>query len=213
MTGLRVRRLGQRDYEEVWHAMRAFTEARTQQTSDELWLVQHAPVFTVGQNGRMEHILDPGDIPVLKVDRGGQVTYHGPGQLLVYALLDLRRMSLGVRQLVSILEQAVIGLLREQGIEAKARPEAPGVYVREDKIGSIGLRVRKGWCYHGLSLNVAMDLAPFERIHPCGYRGLRMTQLSALGGAADPDEVGSALVGHLLQLLSTHRRGGNELFN
>lgn len=178
---LRVRRWpGLQDYRSTWEAMRAFNEARTAQTADELWLLEHEPVFTLGQAGRPEHILDAGRIPVVHSDRGGQVTYHGPGQLVAYLLLDLRRRGIGVKGLVTLLERSVIGLLAQHGIEADTRPEAPGVYVRGAKIASLGLRVRGGCCYHGLALNVAMDLRPFERINPCGYAGLRITQLSDL---------------------------------
>lgn len=178
---LRVRRwAGLQDYRSTWEAMRGFNEVRTPQTADELWLLEHEPVFTLGQAGRPEHILDAGRIPVVHSDRGGQVTYHGPGQLVAYLLLDLRRRGIGVKRLVTILERSIIGLLARQGIEANSRPGAPGVYVRGAKIASLGLRVRNGCCYHGLALNVAMDLRPFERINPCGYPGLRVTQLSDL---------------------------------
>jgi lipoyl(octanoyl) transferase len=197
-----VRRLGRCDYLEVWRAMRAFTDARTEHTPDELWLLEHPPVFTLGQAGRAEHLLCPGAIPVLQVDRGGQVTYHGPGQLVAYVLLDLKRRGLGVRELVSVLERAVIELLADYGLLGEALPRAPGVYVDGAKIASIGLRVRRGCSYHGLSLNVAMDLAPFQRINPCGYQGLAMTQLRALGGPDDLDQVGDDLARHLLKWLS-----------
>ncbi len=179
-TTLVVRDLGLRDYQPVFEAMKVFTTARDESTPDELWLLEHPPVFTQGLNGKPEHLLAPGDIPVIAVDRGGQVTYHGPGQAVCYCLLDLRRARLGVRELVTLLEQTVIGLLRDYDITAHARPEAPGVYVGGRKIASLGLRVRRGCCYHGLSFNVAMDLQPFSRINPCGYPGLQVTQLSAL---------------------------------
>lgn len=176
-----VRRLaGLQDYRSTWEAMRGFNEARTAHTEDELWLLEHTPVFTLGQAGRPEHILDAGSIPVVHSDRGGQVTYHGPGQLVAYLLLDMRRRGLGVKRLVNLLERSIIELLARQGIEANARPDAPGVYVMGAKIASLGLRVRGGCCYHGLALNVAMDLRPFRRINPCGYPGLRVTQLSDL---------------------------------
>ncbi|WP_210756900.1 lipoyl(octanoyl) transferase LipB [Caldichromatium japonicum] len=158
--------------------MRAFTEMRGPTTPDELWLLEHAPVFTLGQAGLPEHLLDPGTIPVIQSDRGGQVTYHGPGQLIAYLLFDLRRAGIGVRYLVERLEQAVIDLLHGYGIRGERRPGAPGVYVAEAKIAALGLRVRNGCCYHGLALNVAMDLAPFARINPCGYPGLAVTQLA-----------------------------------
>lgn len=177
---LRVRRLGLQPYEPVWRAMQQFTDERNEQTNDEIWLVQHPPVFTLGQAGKPEHLLNPGDIPVVKVDRGGQVTYHGPGQLVAYPLLDLRRAGLGVRQLVTLLEQSLIGVLSNWGIEAAARPDAPGVYVDGAKIASLGLRVRRGCSFHGLALNLEMDLEPFLRINPCGYPGLAMTQLAQL---------------------------------
>jgi lipoyl(octanoyl) transferase len=165
--------------------MKKFTENRDADTPDEIWWVEHDPVFTQGQAGKEEHLLMPGDIPVVKVDRGGQVTYHGPGQIVGYPLLDLKRKGLGVRQLVTALENAMIHALASVGIEAYARPDAPGVYVRGDsgqhlKIGSLGIRVRRGRSYHGLSLNVNMDLSPFLRINPCGYQGLEMTQISNL---------------------------------
>lgn len=170
--------LGLQPYGETWQRMRAFTDGRASDTADEIWLVQHPPVFTQGVAGRVEHLLDPGAIPVVQTDRGGQVTYHGPGQLVAYPLLDLRRRGLGVRDLVTLLEQAVVEFLGRWGIAAAARPEAPGVYVQGKKIASLGLRVRRGCSYHGLSLNVNMDLAPFLRINPCGYNGLQMTQLA-----------------------------------
>lgn len=182
---LRVRVLGRRDYVSVWRAMQAFTENRDIDSGDELWLVEHPPGYTLGLNGKPEHVLDPGAIPVIVVDRGGQVTYHGPGQIVVYALLDLRRLGWGPRQLVMALEQAVIDLLAEHGISAVGRREAPGVYVNEAKIAAVGLRVRRGCCYHGLSFNVAMDLDPFSRINPCGYPGMAVTQLTDLTAAGD----------------------------
>jgi lipoyl(octanoyl) transferase len=180
MSALVVRELGRRDYVPVWQAMQSFTDRRDADTGDELWLVEHPPVFTLGLNAKAEHLLDPGDIPVVQVDRGGQVTYHGPGQVVVYALLDLRRLGLGPRQIVTALERGVIDLLAEQGIAAVGRRDAPGVYVDGAKIAALGLRVRRGCCYHGLSLNLAMDLEPFSRINPCGYPGLQVTQLSDL---------------------------------
>ena len=186
---VQVRQLGRIDYQTAFAAMQAFTEARDAATLDELWLLEHPPVFTLGLNGRPEHLLAPGAIPVIRVDRGGQVTYHGPGQLVVYVLLDLRRAQLGVRQLVTLLEQTVIELLAHYGVTAHARPEAPGVYVGPAKIASLGLRVRRGCSYHGLSLNRDMDLEPFSRINPCGYPGLRVTQLRDLGIFAGLEEV------------------------
>ena len=165
------------DYMPVWDAMREFTAARTPATPDELWLLPHAPVFTQGQAGKPEHLLQTGDIPVVQIDRGGQVTYHGPGQLVVYLLLDVRRSGLGVRELVERIEQSVIDLLAARGIAAEAQRKAPGVYVNGAKIAALGLRIRQGCSYHGLSFNIDMDLGPFGRINPCGYQGMRVTQL------------------------------------
>lgn len=196
-----IRSLQHRDYESVWQAMKSFTDQRTPATTDEVWLIEHPPVFTLGQNGKQEHILNAGAIPVIHVDRGGQVTYHGPGQLMVYVLLDIRRRQLGVRGLVSGLEQTIIALLADYGIEARARPDAPGVYVGDTKICSIGLRIRRGCSYHGIALNVAMDLEPFERINPCGFRNLIMTQISSLGGPADLAAVAQKTMHHLVAIL------------
>jgi lipoyl(octanoyl) transferase len=176
-----VRRLGRVEYAPAWRAMQAFTDARDPATPDELWFLEHEAVFTQGLNGKSEHLLDPGDIPVVGIDRGGQVTYHGPGQLVMYALVDLRRRGIGVRELVMALERSVVALARRHGIEAAGRRDAPGVYVRGSKLASIGLRVRRGCSYHGLALNVDLDLAPFRRINPCGMAGLSMTRLSDLG--------------------------------
>ncbi len=198
---LHVRRLGRTDYRPTWEAMRAFTDARDAGTPDELWLTEHPPVFTQGQAGRAEHLLDPGDIPVVPIDRGGQITYHGPGQILAYLLLDLRRRNLGVRELVERMEQSVIALLAEYGIAAHGRRDAPGVYVGAAKIAALGLRVRHGRCYHGLALNVDLDLEPFSRINPCGYPGLAVTRLTDLGGPADLEAVGSRLAEHLSRTL------------
>ena len=178
------RRLGVRDYGSAWQAMRAFTDSRNADTPDELWTLQHPPVFTLGQAGRPEHLLAPGDIPVVRSDRGGQVTYHGPGQVIAYLLCDLRRAGIGIRTLVQRLEQAVIDLLAQYGIQGNLRQGAPGVYVDGRKIASLGLRVRRGCTYHGLSLNANMDLEPFSRINPCGYPGLDVTHMAGLGVAA-----------------------------
>lgn len=175
-----MRQLGLQDYRPVWQSMTDFTNQRTPETPDELWLVEHPPVFTQGQAGKPEHLLLPGDIPVIQTDRGGQVTYHGPGQLVAYPLLDLRRLKLGVRDLVSAIEQTIVATLAVYGIEAYPKPDAPGVYVAGDKIASLGLRVRRGCSFHGLALNVDMDLEPFQRINPCGYEGLAMTQMRDL---------------------------------
>ena len=179
---LGFRELGQVDYEPTWHAMQQFTSSRDANTADEVWLLEHAPVFTQGQAGKAEHVLFPGDIPVVQVDRGGQVTYHGPGQLVAYLLLDVRRSALGVRELVSRIERSLIDLLAGYGIEANAKPDAPGVYVNGAKIASLGLRIRGGRSFHGLALNVDMDLQPFKRINPCGYAGMAMTQMADLIG-------------------------------
>ena len=194
-----VRELGLQPYQQVWQDMRHFTDQRTASTADELWLLQHTPVFTLGKNGKPEHILDAADVPVIKSDRGGQVTYHGPGQIVVYTLLDLKRMNIGVRELVTRIENSVINLLGEYGITAAARKDAPGVYVGNSKIAALGLRVRKGCSFHGLSLNVDMDLAPFARINPCGYQGLEVTQLSALTDVSDFSNVEQRLLSHLTQ--------------
>lgn len=191
---LLVRRLGRQPYEPVWHAMQAFTDAREPATSDELWLVEHDPVFTLGQAGKPEHLLAPGAIPVIHVDRGGQVTYHGPGQIVAYPLLDLRRLHLGVRELVRRIEQAVIDTLAEWNIQAIRHDGAPGVYIADAKIASLGLRVRHGCTFHGLAFNVAMDLEPFHRINPCGYAGLRMTQMLDLGGPSRLRDVEDVLI-------------------
>ncbi|ASL27833.1 lipoyl(octanoyl) transferase LipB [Azotobacter chroococcum] len=172
-----VRELGLLDYLPTWQAMQRFTNGRGPETGDELWLLEHSPVFTQGQAGKAEHLLFPGDIPVVQVDRGGQVTYHGPGQLVGYLLLDVRRLGIGVRELVSRIERSLIELLAGYGVEAYAKADAPGVYVGEMKIASLGLRIRNGCSFHGLALNVDMDLAPFQRINPCGYAGMVMTQL------------------------------------
>lgn len=177
--------------------MQAFTDRRDPDTPDEIWLVEHPPVFTLGQAGRPEHILDAGGIPVVRTDRGGQVTYHGPGQVVAYVLVDLRRAGLGIRRLVTLIEESVISLLAGYGIAGRARPDAPGVYVDASKVASLGLRVRRGCSFHGVSLNVAMDLSPFSRINPCGYPGLQVTQLAILGASTDLRRVGSALAREL----------------
>ena len=193
-----VRRLGLVAYEPTWRAMQRFTELRDASTRDEIWLLQHPPVFTLGMNGRREHLLDAGEIPVIQVDRGGQVTYHGPGQLVLYPLLDLRRLGLGIRALVVALEEAVIAYAAELGITAVGRRDAPGVYVDGAKLASIGLRVRRGASYHGASLNVSVDLEPFRRIDVCGYRGLAVTRLADLGGGVEVDAAGEGVARHLI---------------
>lgn len=173
-----IRQLGTIDYVECWHAMQHLTNTRDADTPDELWLLEHPRVFTQGQAGKSEHVLAPGDIPVIPVDRGGQVTYHGPGQLVVYLMIDLRRRKLGARALVTLIENAIIATLAKHDIEAAPRPNAPGVYTADKKIASLGLRIRKGSSFHGLALNIDMDLEPFRRINPCGYQGLEMCQVS-----------------------------------
>lgn len=193
----RVRRLGRQPYEPVWRAMQRFTDARDAATPDELWVVEHEPVFTLGQAGKAEHVLAPGDIPVVQVDRGGQVTYHGPGQLVVYPLLDLPRLKIGVRDYVCRIEQAIIDTLADWNIEAVRRDGAPGVYVADAKIAALGIRVRRGRTFHGLAFNVAMDLEPFRRINPCGYQGLQVVALGDLGGPSSIDGVAPQVLEHL----------------
>jgi lipoyl(octanoyl) transferase len=197
---LRLRRLGLADYEPVWRAMQKFTDERTETSDDELWLVQHPPVFTQGQAGKAEHLLAPGDIPVIQVDRGGQVTYHGPGQIVAYPLIDLRRRGLGVRDFVSRIEESIIRVLAHYGVDGQRVPGAPGIYVDSDKIASLGLRVRRGRSFHGLAFNIDMNLEPFQRINPCGYAGLQVTQLSALSKAR-LEEAEDRLVGEFVALL------------
>lgn len=197
-----VRQLGLRPWEPVSQAMHLFTDSRQADTPDELWLVEHPPVFTQGQAGKAEHLLMPGDIPVVQSDRGGQVTYHGPGQQVMYVLIDLKRRKLGVRQLVTAIEQTVVETLAHYDVLAYARPDAPGVYVDGKKICSLGLRIRQGCSFHGLALNIAMDLTPFQRINPCGYAGLEMTQLSAFQADVTPEAVQPVLIEKFLQQLS-----------
>ncbi len=192
-----VRDLGRRAYAPVWHQMQAFTDARDASTPDELWLVEHDPVFTLGQAGKPEHVLAPGDIPVLHVDRGGQVTYHGPGQIVAYPLFDLKRMKIGVREYVCGIEQAVIDTLADWNIQGERKPGAPGVYVAGAKVAALGIRVRRGCTFHGLAFNIAMDLEPFLRINPCGYEGLQVVAVSDLGGPSGPEAVKPALLDHL----------------
>ena len=189
-----VRDLGRQAYEPVWRAMQRFTDVRDEATPDEVWLVEHDPVFTLGQAGKPEHVLMPGDIPVLHVDRGGQVTYHGPGQIVVYPLLDLRRLKIGVRDYVHRIEQAVIDTLAEWNIGATRRDGAPGVYVNDAKVAALGIRVRRGCTFHGLAFNAAMDLEPFHRINPCGYAGLQVTSMLDLGGPSSPEAVKPVLL-------------------
>lgn len=196
-----LRQLGLQPYEPVSQTMHSFTNHRDESTLDELWLVQHQAVFTQGQAGKAEHLLMPGDIPVIQSDRGGQVTYHGPGQQVLYVMVDLKRNKVGVRQLVTALEETVINTLAHFKIESRARPDAPGVYVGEQKICSLGLRIRKGSSFHGLALNVAMDLTPFQRINPCGYAGMQMTQVSALAPGVGIADVHPILVQEFVHLL------------
>ena len=205
-----IRHLGLQDYATVYGAMCRFTELRDSDTNDEFWFLEHSALFTLGINGQRHNVLDAGDIPVIQTDRGGQVTYHGPGQLVVYPLLDMRRAGLGLRQLVSGLENAVIALLRDYGIGAEIRSQAPGVYVRDAKIASLGLRIRRGCCYHGLALNVTTDLEPFHRINPCGFEGLQLTRIVDLGGPADMETVAGDLLQHLLNHLELPKIGFRE---
>ena len=196
-----LRWLGRAAYEPTWRAMQRLVDERGPDTRDEFWFLEHPPVFTLGMNARPEHLLAPGDIPVVQIDRGGQVTYHGPGQLVVYPLLDLDRARLGVRALVEGIERAIVATVAQWGIEALGRRDAPGVYVGARKLASVGLRIRRGCSYHGLALNVAMDLEPFRRINPCGYAGLEMTQVSELGGPSDLGVVADTLAPRLLAAL------------
>ncbi|AZV71757.1 TPA: lipoyl(octanoyl) transferase LipB [Vibrio parahaemolyticus] len=200
-----VKRLGRQDYEPVWKAMHEFTDQRTEETPDEVWLVEHNPVFTQGQAGKAEHLINTGDIPVVQSDRGGQVTYHGPGQLVAYFLINLRRKKLGVRDLVTTIENLVINTLKAYNIDSAARPDAPGVYVDGKKICSLGLRIRKGCSFHGLALNVNMDLTPFLRINPCGYAGMEMVQVSQFNGPSNVETVEKQLIEELVTLLDYER--------
>ncbi|WP_188053254.1 lipoyl(octanoyl) transferase LipB [Iodobacter fluviatilis] len=202
MPELIVKQLGMVEYEPTWRAMQAFTDSRTAETSDEIWLVEHPPVYTQGQAGKPEHLLAATDIPVVQIDRGGQVTYHGPGQVVAYVLLDVRRLGIGVRELVRKLEQSVIDTLADYGIIAYGKVDAPGVYVHpelgEAKIASLGLRIRNGCCFHGLALNVNMDLTPFDWINPCGYAGMRVTQLADFVA----DATSAAIAGKLAEKIT-----------
>ncbi|UXY17346.1 lipoyl(octanoyl) transferase LipB [Chitiniphilus purpureus] len=203
-----IRQLGLQPYEPTWHAMQRFTDARGSGTQDEIWLLEHPPVFTLGQGGKPEHILRRGAIPIVRIDRGGQVTYHGPGQLMAYTLLDLRRLGLGIRELVRRLENSVIALLADYDIAAYGKVDAPGVYVRdaageEAKIAALGLRIRNGCCFHGLCLNVAMDLSPYDAINPCGYQGLRVTQLADFGVAQTPASIAAKMAAKILQQINS----------
>ena len=199
MTDIVIRQLGLQAYEPVYQRMQQFNAARTAHTTDELWLLQHPPVFTMGLNAKPEHVLNAANVPVVHIDRGGQVTYHGPGQLIAYLLVDLKRNNLGVRQMVTSMEQAVIALLSTHAIDSTARSDAPGVYVEGSKVAALGLRIKRHSSYHGLSLNIDMDLRPFEQINPCGYEGLQVTQLRDLGVTDTVDSIEQQLMTHLLQ--------------
>jgi len=199
MSAISIRNLGLRDYEPVWRAMQDFTNARDGDTSDEIWFTEHNPVFTLGVNASRDHLLAPGDIPVVQIDRGGQVTYHGPGQLMIYPLIDLRRAGLGVRPLVTALEQSVVDLAADYGIAAASRCDAPGVYVDGVKLASVGLRIRRGASFHGMALNVDVDLEPFSRINPCGFSNLEVTDLARLGAERDLVRVQDQWLPHFLK--------------
>jgi len=202
----RIRHLGLAAYEPVWRAMQKFTDERQEETCDEIWFVEHPPVFTLGLNASREHLLAPGEIPLVQIDRGGQVTYHGPGQLMIYPLLNLRRLKLGVRDLVVALENAVVAYAAERGIEAAGSRQAPGVYVGAAKLASIGLRIRRGACYHGMALNVSLDPEPFGRINVCGYKNLQVTRLADHGVNAAVETVAQDLSPHLLRHLGYEAR-------
>lgn len=194
-----IRYLGRSDYHSTWQQMKDFTDQRDSNTPDELWITEHDSVFTQGLNGKPEHLLDTGDIPVIQIDRGGQVTYHGPGQLVIYCLLNIARLGFGVRALVTHIENSIIALLADYGLESAARADAPGVYIGDAKIAALGLRVRKGCCYHGLSLNLDMDLTPFSRINPCGFENLQVTQMSDFGIHLDLQQGGQELSAHIIR--------------
>jgi lipoyl(octanoyl) transferase len=206
-NSIEIRQLGRSDYRATWDAMKVYTRDRDAQTIDQIWITEHDPVFTQGLNGRAEHVHDAGDIPLVQIDRGGQVTYHGPGQAVLYCMLDLNRLGIGVKGLVSLLEDSVIQWLGRYGVHAQRRAGAPGVYVDDAKIAALGLRIRKGCCYHGLSFNVDMDLEPFSRIDPCGFRGLAVTQLSELGIDLDVEQVGSELTQTIIGNLGEEESG------
>ena len=198
-----IRQLGLQDYQVVWRDMQCFTAERDSETPDEIWVTEHRPVYTLGLNGKYEHLLQANDIPLVESDRGGQVTYHGPGQLVVYLLVDLRRLAMGPRQAVTLLENAMIATLSQYGIVAEARADAPGVYVEGKKIGALGLRIRRGCSYHGLSLNNAMDLAPFSNINPCGYAGMQVTQLADFGVQVQTHELAVPVVHHIIKAIES----------
>lgn len=199
--GINIRSLGRQDYEPLWRAMQRFTDERNAQTPDEIWFTEHPPVFTLGLNANREHLLAPGDIPVVQIDRGGQVTYHGPGQLMIYPLIDLKRSGVGVRDLVTALEQSVVDLAADFEVQAASRADAPGVYVAGKKLASVGLRIRRRASYHGMALNIDIDLAPFSRINTCGFPDLEVTDLRGIGITADRARIESMLEGHLLRHL------------
>ncbi len=196
------RQLGRQRYMPIWQKMQSFTDTRDEHTADEIWLVEHEPVFTQGQAGKAEHLLNTGDIEVIQVDRGGQVTYHGPGQQMMYVLFNLRRLNIGVRELVTWLEECIIDTLKDYDIDAYAKADAPGVYVNDSKVASLGLRVRRGCSFHGLALNVSMDLSPFLRINPCGYAGMNMVQTTDLNGPQNLEQAGAGLVKHMIKKLN-----------
>jgi lipoyl(octanoyl) transferase len=202
-----VRDLGRQDYEPLWRRMQAFTDTRDAATTDELWFAEHPPVFTLGMAASREHVLAPGDIPLVQIDRGGQVTYHGPGQLMIYPMIDVRRARIGVRALVTALERSVVRMLAPHGIDAAGRRDAPGVYADGRKLASIGLRIRRGASYHGMALNVDMDLEPFSRINPCGFTGLEVTDLHTLGATLTLREAAESLAPLLLDELGLRRAG------
>ena len=207
MRQIVIRELGRQIYEPVWRAMQDFTDSRSESTPDEVWFTEHESIFTLGLNTAPEHLLDPGDIPVIQIDRGGQVTYHGPGQLMIYPLIDLRRASLGVRHLVTALEQSVVDLAADYDIAAASRPDAPGVYIDRVKLASVGLRIRRGASFHGMALNVDVDMEPFSRINPCGFKDLELTDLARLGADSELGTVRDKLLPHLLR----HLRMDQEL--
>ncbi len=196
-----IRDLGLQEYEPIWQAMQTFTAERDESTADELWCLEHPPVFTMGLNGKKEHILNIKNIPVINIDRGGQITYHAPGQLVIYTLIDLKRLNLGVKDLVNTIENAIIQLLESYGIDAQGKENAPGVYVNGDKIAALGLRIKRNKSYHGLSLNIDMDLNPFQQINPCGYAGLKVTQIKDLKPELNSTNIKNDLIKHLSQLL------------
>ena len=196
---MKTRFRGRQDYVPLWREMQGFTDTRDENTPDEIWFCEHPPVFTLGLNAAREHLLAPGDIPVVQIDRGGQVTFHGPGQLMIYPLIDIRRANIGVRKLVTALEQSVVDLAAEYDVEAAARADAPGVYVEGKKLASVGLRIRRGASFHGMALNVDVDLEPFSRINPCGYKELEMTDLHRLGIDLQMEDISEKILPHFLR--------------